>query len=190
MSSATADFFDSVQCPVFIEDDDDADLTILSKAANYCHRDLTKHFATFVDEHGSVFPVHRSSNLDEGKSGGGGGGEEHSLEFTRVHNLYMAQFEGILEEFLMEEGCDAEAFSVECEQALSGQFCALFEEHVNKWFVDAILATCDYTTFHRMMVDEQTRRGARAAVEAHEASAPVAAGGGGDEGKREPPSGK
>ena len=156
---------DLIAPPRLVQNDDDVDLTALSKAAKYCNKELEGLFAAFFDEHGKSF------EQDEGKdevvaSGQGEADEdfaeqpvaEHSLEHTVLHRKYCEQFEGVLEGFLVEHGCDHTQFVAECEAALDGRFAPLFEEDVNKWFVDVILATTDYSIFHRMMQDEWRRR--------------------------------
>jgi hypothetical protein len=64
----------------------------------------------------------------------------------------------LISEFVAAEGGDWSEFTQQCKDSLEGRFCALFEEDLDLWFVEALLAISDYSAFYEMMKKEAERR--------------------------------
>lgn len=45
-------------------------------------------------------------------------------------------------------------FYSDCRDALEDKYCALFEDHEHKWFVELLVSMTDFQEFHEMMVRE------------------------------------
>lgn len=86
------------------------------------------------------------------------GAEEHRLEYDELHKKYLERFEAKLEAFIVKEGASPAEFIADCKSSLEDEFCALFEEDVNKEFVEMILATIEYPSFHKIMVGAARKR--------------------------------
>jgi hypothetical protein len=78
--------------------------------------------------------------------------EEHPLEFTEIFNKHQQLMENLLQNFADRHNVDSKELYFQCRDALDGQFCALFEEHRHKWFVDMLLEWQEYSTFIESMV--------------------------------------
>ena len=116
-----------------------SDWTLLSKASDVLAPEFTALFQEFVDEHHDKF----AQDLEPGT--------EHSLEFTAVHNAYVALFEAKLEAFVADMRCTSADFFGEVQDCVDGKWCGLFEDDPNLWFVDILFAATEYTHFHKLM---------------------------------------
>lgn len=72
---------------------------------------------------------------------------EHSLEQTEAHMKYVKNSDRMLQTFLEENNAERTTFFQECRESLDGKYCALFEEDINHWFVDLLLAIEDFEAF-------------------------------------------
>lgn len=86
-----------------------------------------------------------------GESKGDEFDQEHPLEFTTAFKEYTALIETGLEGFAHEHGIEPHELYYQARDAVEGQFCALFEEHQHKWFVDLLLEWLEYEPFVKMM---------------------------------------
>lgn len=82
------------------------------------------------------------------------GEQEYTLEQTQAFQEYVASCEELLEGFLEREQVSRQAFFDECRDSLQGQFCALFEQDINVWFVNMILAIDDFEEFYELMTSQ------------------------------------
>ena len=78
--------------------------------------------------------------------------EEQSLECTEIFQEYQSLVEGLLEDFVAQNGVSMKEFYAECKSAVDGDFTPLFQDHEHKWFVDIILSWLDYSYFFNEMV--------------------------------------
>lgn len=78
---------------------------------------------------------------------------EHKLHFRSLHTSYLKIFEKNITEFIVEEGYTIQDFFQECKDIMDDFGCALFEEHEDKWFVEAVVKAVDYRGWFEMMVD-------------------------------------
>ena len=79
---------------------------------------------------------------------------EHKLEFCSLHGEYLALFEKQIESYVRADtDYNIGEFFKECKNALDGYMCAIFEEHEEKWFVEAMVSATDYNEWFSMMVD-------------------------------------
>tara|TARA_B110000208_G_scaffold153137_1_gene185262 strand:+ start:159 stop:647 length:489 start_codon:yes stop_codon:yes gene_type:complete len=83
---------------------------------------------------------------------------EHDLEWSSLHSEYLELFESMLAKWLDAESATAVTFYQECRDSLDDRFCALFEEDINKPFVEQTLALLEYEHFHTLMVADATKR--------------------------------
>eukprot|EP00949_MAST-11_sp_MAST-11-sp1_P003364 g3364.t1 len=132
------------------------DYTLLYKAAHFLAKDLDGVFDTLVEEHGHVFlPAVKEAGPDLNMDN-----IEHGLQFTELHGQYVAHFEGLLENFVVQHlptmtRQDAFAkFFDEARDAMTGRFMPLFAEDsdLNRPFVDSVIAATEYTAFIEKMV--------------------------------------
>ena len=78
---------------------------------------------------------------------------EHKLHFRDLHSEYLTIFEDQITEFIVEEGYTIQDFFKECKEVMDDFGCALFEEHEDKWFVEAVIQAVDYQGWFAMMVE-------------------------------------
>jgi len=76
---------------------------------------------------------------------------EYTLKHSKVHEIYVGRCESLVEAFLEEEDVEREEFINECEESIEGNFCALFEEDVNIWFVELLQSISDFSVFHKSL---------------------------------------
>lgn len=117
------------------------DWDLLSKASAVLSGEFTRMLDDFADEYGEVF-----RDAVEGS-------DEHKFEYDEVHKQFAARVEGRLESFIEDEDADAGGFLEECRASLADEWCALFEEDVNKPFVLMVLGMSEYSKFHELMVE-------------------------------------
>jgi len=89
---------------------------------------------------------------------------EHKLSYGNLHGHYLNIFEGLLGDFLLAEGCTFGSFQAQCQDALDDKYVALFDAHEHHGFVDALLASMDYSRFFALMVKECRRQEAERAT--------------------------
>ena len=77
---------------------------------------------------------------------------EHRIEYQSMHEEYLSIFEKQITSFVRREDYTAVDFFDECRCALDGYGCSIFEEHGERWFVEALVAATDYVEWFRMMV--------------------------------------
>ncbi len=88
--------------------------------AFYESRPFNATLDAFVRRHAPAFEgVPAEAKTDEDA--------EHSLEYSALHEAYLALVEEELGAFLASEGCDAAEFFSQCQDALDDKFVALFE---------------------------------------------------------------
>jgi hypothetical protein len=97
----------------------------------------------WVMEHVDKFEEHIGCDVDSC---------EHKIEYQGLHEEYLALFESQITKFVKREDYTAEDFFTECRASLDDYGCALFEEHEEKWFVEALLSATDYFDWFRMMI--------------------------------------
>ena len=81
-----------------------------------------------------------------------GGGAEHKLGLPQCHERFLEMFEEQLEAFFSSRARPRRHFS-ECQDVMNDQFCALFEDHEHKWFVDMLLGMMEYKHFYGLMIN-------------------------------------
>ncbi|GMI04685.1 hypothetical protein TrVE_jg1424 [Triparma verrucosa] len=86
---------------------------------------------------------------------------EHKLHFRDLHSEYLTIFEDQITEFIVEEGYTIQDFFKECKEVMDDFGCALFEEHEDKWFVEAVIQAVDYQGWFAMMVETAGAAGGR-----------------------------
>ena len=126
--------------------DEDRDWALLYRAQLELGGEFEALFEGFAVAHASKF-------LREAPSEG-----EHDLEWSALHRDYLALFESTLAKWLDSEGATAVTFYKECRDSLDDRFCALFEEDINKPFVEQMLGVLAYEHFYELMVTEAKRR--------------------------------
>ena len=109
-------------------------------------------FDEFARENAEIFAESAESKDDD---------PVHKLEYTQCHERFLEMFETQIEGFLEEQGISNETFFTECQQVMNDQFCALFEDHQHKWFVDMLLGMMEYNHFYGLMINEARRRAAK-----------------------------
>ena len=130
--------------------EDDEPVSVVEACIEWATRaDLEAHFEEFARENAHLFAESAESKEDD---------PVHKLEYTECHENFLAMFEEKLEGFLETQGSTAAAFFEECKGVMADEYCALFEDHHNKWFVDMLLGMMEYKHFYGLMVNEARRR--------------------------------
>jgi hypothetical protein len=78
---------------------------------------------------------------------------EHKLSYNSMHEDYLTIFESQISAFVNRENYTIEDFFQECRAALDDSLCALFEEHAEKPYVEALMCAIDYKDWFKMMVE-------------------------------------
>ncbi len=102
---------------------------------------------TWVDSHSEEFEDHVGDLPDLSDC-------EHKLHYGDLHKQYLELFETQISNFVNREEYSTTAFFEECKAALDGFGVALFDEHEEKWFVEALLSAMDYASWFEMMVNK------------------------------------
>merc|ERR1711924_385990 len=110
------------------------------------------HCLSVYSEHAHKFADAAESKSDD---------VEHKLEYNEIHQEYLRLFESSIQGFIKKENSSISSFYSECRGILDGECTALFEEHENKWFVDALLAGISYQQFYGLMVAAARRQNAK-----------------------------
>jgi len=130
--------------------EDGAPLTVVEACIEWATRtNLESQFDTFARENAHIFSDSAESKEED---------PVHKLEYTECHENFLALFEEHLEGFLSTVDSTPAAFFEECKGVMADEYCALFEDHHNKWFVDMLLGMMEYKHFYGLMVNEARRR--------------------------------
>ena len=77
-------------------------------------------------------------------------GSEHELEFHRIYRIYLETFEKQIESYIRTHGGTIEEFSAAARDCLENNPV----HDLNRFFVEALLATTEYEIFLTLMIDE------------------------------------
>ena len=99
---------------------------------------------SWIDDHKDEFITYVGEDVEDC---------EFKLSFYGLHSQYLSIFESQITLFV-ERKTDytIEEFFNECRMAMEGFMCAIFEEHEEKWFVDALMSAIDFKEWFKMMV--------------------------------------
>jgi len=125
----------------------DAELGLVLKEAAAMwgqNKGYARALEDFIEEHCSSFAEHCGVGFEDA---------EHSLHYHDLHAQYLSIFEGQISAFINREDYDVEDFFRECQGAMDDLGCALFEEHEEKWFVEALVSSMEYRKFFEKMVE-------------------------------------
>jgi len=131
-------------------------ITSMSESKNEEHMlDIVQEFCTsdefeaqfekFAKEHADAF----ESSVDFSVHSG-----EHPMEFYEVYKMYLARFEGMIEDFIVKSGYTVLDFQKQCRKILD-------EEGVfgrRKFFIERMLAIAEYQNFFILMQSEMQLR--------------------------------
>lgn len=125
------------------------DSSVLVRAAQWFGKDKRKlqllgDFAADAENHG-IFADEVNGSQDDGTG--------FKLEYDACHKRYLALFEEQIEGFIADEGCSLEEFQRDCEEVRNGKSLTLFEHEDHAWFLEALMASLNYTDFHQKMVN-------------------------------------
>jgi hypothetical protein len=110
---------------------------LLENLVQFCMRDeFQEKFFWFCNEYCMFFAA------DE---------EEHKIEYTEYHRLYMDEFEVQIAEFLKQENIDDKQFFLRCRTAQSRDAKAAH-------YLNVFLASIEYESFYELMVRMKQRR--------------------------------
>ncbi len=117
----------------------DADWTTLSRAADSLYNDIDEMWTAYLDKNEDVLKDFLPDSRDAF--------EDVPLQLHDLHDKYCNLVESKVEKWLERDGCSAQDFFAQCEESLSGAYCALFEEDVNAWFVEYMVAISSFQKF-------------------------------------------
>ena len=107
-------------------------------------------YEEFITQHAETF-----EGADEADDDGSG----HKMEFTELHQEYLAKFEKTCEWVISVNGGTPDKFYEECQEAVQGNMpAALRDDESYSWFVDALMAALEYKCFYRLMVQAANKR--------------------------------
>ena len=117
------------------------DEPLMDRVRKFCmSQGFEREFEDFAAKHCELFiPA-----IDRPKDG------EHDLEFHNIYREYLSTFEGRIESFVKCAGGTAEEFSRDARECLENSP----PDDLNRFFVEALLATTEYEIFLMLMVDE------------------------------------
>mmetsp|Transcript_26066 Transcript_26066/g.34213 ORF Transcript_26066/g.34213 Transcript_26066/m.34213 type:complete len:168 (+) Transcript_26066:63-566(+) len=116
---------------------EDKEDSILQKAIAYCWSD------EFLDIFRNYFKLHASKF----KSHAEGTTEEHDLEWQDLYQEYLGIYEDTLSEYITSQGFSVAEFYDEIKDAKETS-----SDPKIQLFVDCLLASCDYASFYKVMV--------------------------------------
>ena len=123
------------------EKGEDSGEALCDRVRKFCmSQGFEREFEEFAARHCELF----MSAVDRPK------GSEHDLEFHEVYRDYLTTFEGQIEAFVLRAGGTIEQFSREAHEVLDNSP----PEDLNRFFIEALLATTEYEIFLMLMVDE------------------------------------